>query len=428
MVANSTYLDTVLPDDVDESRARLQSLLHGQQADVHMEKLYRRKDGSMFWGDVSACLIHDQPEDTRAIIAIVADITERKRIEEALHHANEQLRHWNSQLERYNRDIMLLNNMSEMLQRCVNEQEAYQVTAEFISHLFSECSGALYRQEHDTVQAVSLWGEQREWVPSFEPQTCEALLRQRIHLPGEDRGIFSCPHIIPASQHHTLCMPITNQHETFGVLCLSSTKLYQEDTRGHTERLAVMISEHLSLTLTNLRLRERLHEQATRDALTGLYNRRYLEEALEYELQKAIRYQRPIGIIMLDIDYFKQFNDTYGHDGGDELLRAVGNFLQRHTRDTDVACRYGGEEFTLILPEATLEDTQRRAEDLCTGIKDLHVQHNGRMLGTITISLGVAGFPRDGRSVATVLRAADLALLQAKTEGRNRLVIARSVG
>jgi diguanylate cyclase (GGDEF)-like protein/PAS domain S-box-containing protein len=165
-----------------------------------------------------------------------------------------------------------------------------------------------------------------------------------------------------------------------------------------------------------------LTQQAIHDPLTGLYNRRYLDETLPRELQRATRHRSSVGIIMLDIDHFKRFNDIYGHDGGDALLRAVGTFLQTNIRGDDIACRYGGEEFTLVLPGASLVDTQQRAEAVRAGVQALVVEHAGQELTHVTVSLGVAVFS-DYRTTADMLiRAADQALYQAKRSGRNQVV------
>jgi diguanylate cyclase (GGDEF)-like protein/PAS domain S-box-containing protein len=166
-----------------------------------------------------------------------------------------------------------------------------------------------------------------------------------------------------------------------------------------------------------------LTQQATHDLLTGLYNRHYLDETLPRELQRATRHRRSsVGVIMLDIDHFKRFNDTYGHDGGDALLRAVGAFLQTNIRGEDIACRYGGEEFSLVLPGASLVDTQQRAEAIRAGVQALVVEHAGQALTHVTVSLGVAVFS-DYRTTADMLiRAADQALYQAKRSGRNQVV------
>jgi diguanylate cyclase (GGDEF)-like protein len=167
-----------------------------------------------------------------------------------------------------------------------------------------------------------------------------------------------------------------------------------------------------------------LQQQAIRDSLTGLFNRRYMDETLEREMQRAERHQHPIGIIMLDIDHFKRFNDIYGHHAGDLLLQAVGRFLRTHTRGEDIACRYGGEEFILVLPEASLEETRRRAEHIRTAMKHIFVEYSGQMLGGNTISLGAAVFPDHGTTADSLIDEADRALYRAKDAGRDCVVLA----
>jgi len=167
-----------------------------------------------------------------------------------------------------------------------------------------------------------------------------------------------------------------------------------------------------------------LREQSVRDHLTGLFNRRYMEETLERELHRAIRKKLPLGIIMLDVDNLKRINDTYGHAAGDALLRAVGRLLQEHVREEDIACRYGGDEFTVVLPDASREVTRERAERICKSAKKLHFQFEGQDLKTTSLSIGVAVFPEHGSAHDAILRSADAALYRAKHEGRGRVVMA----
>jgi diguanylate cyclase (GGDEF)-like protein len=191
-------------------------------------------------------------------------------------------------------------------------------------------------------------------------------------------------------------------------------------------QLAVNVAEHTNLALANLLLRETLHHQSIRDPLTGLYNRRYLEEAMEREIYRAERHQSSLGLIMLDVDHFKQFNDRFGHNAGDELLRELGNFLMGKARQTDIACRYGGEEFIVILP-GTMEAVAKKAEKLREKFRHLTIVHQGQILGRTTISLGVATFPDHGSTAKEIITAADMAMYQAKREGRNRVVKAQSM-
>ncbi len=167
-----------------------------------------------------------------------------------------------------------------------------------------------------------------------------------------------------------------------------------------------------------------LDHQSIHDPLTGLFNRRRLEKFLKQEIQRASRNQRSMGLIMSDIDYLKRFNDTFGHEAGNVVLREVGLFLRKSVGNSDIACRYGGEEFMLILPNASLEDTHQRAEQLREGVKQLQLQHLEQPLTTVTMSLGIACFPQHGRTGPEIIRAADAALYQAKRTGRDRVIAA----
>jgi diguanylate cyclase (GGDEF)-like protein len=179
------------------------------------------------------------------------------------------------------------------------------------------------------------------------------------------------------------------------------------------------------MALSNLKLHETLRSQSIRDPLTGLFNRRFMEESLELELRRAVRNQRPLSVIMLDLDGFKRFNDSHGHDAGDALLRELGALLQGNIRAEDIACRYGGEEFTLIMPEGSAEIAAQRAELLRAAIKKLEVEHRGRTLGSVTASLGVAVFPEHGRTRDALLEAADAALYLSKGAGGDKVTLAR---
>jgi diguanylate cyclase (GGDEF)-like protein len=178
------------------------------------------------------------------------------------------------------------------------------------------------------------------------------------------------------------------------------------------------------LALANLSLRETLRIQSIRDALTGLFNRRYLEESLQRELARAQRKAAKLGVVMLDVDHLKQVNDTFGHEAGDTLLEVLGHWLQSNIRAEDISCRYGGDEFILILPDASLESTYQRARQICEGARLLKISHHDRPLGLATVSIGVAGFPENGQTRDALLAAVDAALYKAKERGRNCVVAA----
>jgi diguanylate cyclase (GGDEF)-like protein len=236
----------------------------------------------------------------------------------------------------------------------------------------------------------------------------------RVNAAGDEPR---CHHVDDPPPSSYVCVPLMVQGEMLGILHLENDKLADPDEQP----LAVAFAEHAALTLANLRLRERLHAQAMRDGLTGIFNRRFMEESLLREARRADRSQMPLSVIMIDIDHFKRFNDNFGHPAGDALLRGVGKMLQAEMRGGDLACRYGGEEFTVILPATPLPAACEIAERLRMKTQELDIAMEGRALDKITISLGVASYPQHGDSWEAVVHAADLALLNAKTT-RNRVI------
>ena len=203
--------------------------------------------------------------------------------------------------------------------------------------------------------------------------------------------------------------------------------------------LVLLTSMIVSLTLTlthtllaSLRRAEDLAaeaqhalHQAFHDALTGLYNRRYLDDLLPNAIQHAHATHTPVSVLILDVDHFKQFNDTYGHAAGDALLRAMGVVLASNTAEQDTACQWGGEEFVVVLPGLDVERAVERAEQLREAVQQLALMYNGQPLGTITVSIGIATFPVHGKQ--DLLQAADAALYAAKRNGRNQVVVAGNV-
>lgn len=357
--------------------------------------------------------------------SISTDITERKRAQEALQEANEKLKAGLAELELRNQEMALLNAMGDMLQVCMNVEEAYQVIANFGRQLFPHDSGliAAINESRDLVEIMVGWGE----LPSeyekrvFAFNDCWALRRGQAHMVDSSTAHLLCSHLEHIGPTSYLCIPMTAQGEALGVLHLRCAT--PADLTEAKRQLARTMADSIALALTNLKLRESLRQQSIRDPLTGLFNRRYLEETLEREISRAARNQHSLGIIMLDLDHFKFFNDTFGHAAGDLLLQELGRFLKAHTREADIACRYGGEEFVLILPEVSLETTRERAEYLRQTVKRLRIQYAGQTLGPVTLSIGVAAFPIHGPVGPVLMRTADTALYQAKREGRDRVVV-----
>ncbi len=395
----------------------------------------RKKNGEIFWEVASISPIVDQHGTITHFLAVKEDITRRKESEKSLRQANEEMSRWIHELKSYNREITLLNGLSDSLQTCQTTAEAYRVIEKTAVRLFQGNPGALYMVDDEeatpsqTLQIVSQWGNM-QFLDTLSACSCQAVRGKRAYIVNGHPSRHSnseCPYSDPITNNYSyLCVPLVSAGKTFGILRLLDAPGHSQEAYEHWLGLALMMSDHLALALANLHLRERLHEQSIRDPLTGLYNRRYLNDTLSREIGRATRCQLPIGVIMADIDHFKRFNDTYGHDAGDSLLHAVGLYFQTHIRNEDIACRYGGEEFVLILPEASLPETRKRAETLRRGIYALQAFHNGQLLEAVTISLGVAAVPDHGTRSEEVLKAADIALYEAKAAGRNRVCVAKN--
>ena len=328
-----------------------------------------------------------------------------------------------NEMKRITGETRLVSRVGDFLQGCRTMAEAFQVVSEYLPLLLPGTSGmiGLINNSRNLVETAHHWGPTTASHPDFVPDECWALRRGSTHLVSADEAAPKCEHLIemPAT---VLCMPMIAHGETLGLLSLHSTQtLNFPDSKLAAAR---SIAEQVSLALANLRLQEVLRTQSTQDPLTGLFNRRYMEATLERETARARRLQQPLSIIMLDVDHFKRFNDTHGHEAGDAVLTEMGRLLRRHSRTEDIACRYGGEEFLLILPGASLEIAAERAELLRTACKELSVQHNQRALGNISLSLGVASYPQHGEAIDIVMAAADAALYQAKRLGRDRYVVA----
>ncbi len=359
------------------------------------------------------------------------EVEERKIAENALIKTNEELSSTIKELEIRNREIEILSETSSLLQACVSVQEAHQVIARSFQKLFSTESGSVYLLDSDKnlLETVVSWGKDSQEDQILEPKECWALRLGRPYLVESSRSELVCAHIKSLGVDY-FDVPMTAQGETLGLLTLifdPAWKSYPKETRErlikHKQQLAIAVAEATALSLANFRLRETLYIQSMHDALTGLYNRRYLGELLNRELHRMARKGTPLGIMMLDIDFFKNINDTFGHEAGDVYLRELGAFLKGQVRTEDFACRYGGEEFVIVLPETYPEVVIQRAESLRKQINEMEIQYQGHSLGRKTVSIGIAVFPDNGDTVDQVLQKADIALYRAKVQGRNQVAL-----
>jgi diguanylate cyclase (GGDEF)-like protein/PAS domain S-box-containing protein len=392
--------------------------------------LYRtKKEGRIELSILFTPLVPESRKTPSGYLLQIQDITERKRALSELQKANQDLSGWLNELEQRNREIELLGRMTSLLQACSTAEEAYSVIGNLAAEIFSAESGTIYllNASQNLLEPVSSWGGAAEQV--FSPNECWGLRLGRTYVVEKPGTGMSCLHLEKEPEAGYLCVPMIAQGETIGMIHVEfSTYMLnlpdeaQERTRANKARLGEAVAESIALSLANFRLRETLFKQSIHDPLTGLFNRRYMSEFLKRELHRAGRRERPLSVIMLDLDHFKQINDSFGHDAGDMVLKEIGSFIERKIRGDDFACRYGGEEFLIILPETDIAIAGERAEELRKEVKELSLQYRGKRLDPITLSLGVAEFPRNGHNAEELLRAADSALYRAKAEGRDRVV------
>jgi len=350
---------------------------------------------------------------------LAEEISKHEALEKALAESRSTLTTQVNQLNEQNKQIQLLTDIGDALQSCLTVEEAYATVSRQVPRLLPGSSGTLFI--HDAMKSLFLsaaeWGSHRSAIPAFKAEDCWALRRGKPHAVTAAGTNLPCPHAAGAADDaRSLCLPLSASGRTIGLLQVTGGA---EAAHAYAESVA----EHVGLALSNIMLRSDLRQLSIHDPLTGLFNRRYMEESLETEIRRAERKKQPIGVIMLDIDHFKAFNDGFGHAAGDQMLRAIANLVLSRLRAGDIACRFGGEEMVLILPEATAEAARHRAEDLRARAKRLEVRHEDTPLGQVTISLGVAVYPTHGANRDELLGAADVALYKAKEDGRDRVVV-----
>jgi diguanylate cyclase (GGDEF)-like protein/PAS domain S-box-containing protein len=399
---------------------------------MHRTVRQRRKDGHIL--DLA---LHGVPllinGDVRGAYLIYEDISERIRAGEAQEQHAESLDRLVRELGLRTEQMTSLNEMGALLACSGTVKEACAVGANSMQKLFPRASsGALYlfRSSRDLVEAVVRWGKRDVSAPTFPPEACWSLRRGQPHWSEPSRSGIACLHLTSTSTTECLCIPMLAQGNTVGVLhleflsaelgCDSDT----ENSRDSRQRLAVSAASQIALSLASLQLRETLREQSIRDPLTRLFNRRFLEESLERELQLAARKKQSVAVLFLDLDHFKRFNDTFGHDAGDMVLQSLADMFRKFFRGTDICCRYGGEEFAIVLPESSCQDAAIRADELRAAVKNLRLQYKGQTLGRLTVSAGIAVFPEHGSTCAELLKIADECLYESKARGRDIVTLA----
>jgi diguanylate cyclase (GGDEF)-like protein len=332
-----------------------------------------------------------------------------------------------AQLGRVAEQRAALGRYASLLQSCEDIGEALRITGQVVAELLPSTGGRCYllRASQDLAETAIVFGEPRlASTELLHRSDCWALRRGQIHSLDDARTGVACAHVEAGSAAPgawSQCLPLLAQGTPLGLLYVSGDAATD---RAQAQALLASVAEQLGLALVNLQLRDKLRAQSLRDPLTGLFNRRYLDESLQREVTRCLRRALPLSVLMLDVDHFKSFNDSHGHAAGDALLTAIAQALQDNVRGEDLVCRYGGEEFTIVLVEAGKDDALRRAEEIRAAVARTTIVHLRQLLGPRTVSIGLAVLPGHGETPEALLQAADRALYRAKAAGRDRIVLA----
>ena len=321
------------------------------------------------------------------------------------------------QLERQRADLAFLSQFSGLLDVAKDEDEISALVADAAGTVWPGARGALFvlDPESKCFELARSWGDGEKTRTLIAEDDCWAARLGRPFPPRGEEGARGCPRAGCCQTRR--CIPIAGGGQTHAVIQLEHDS--PDDAR--TALLVPTLSERIGLALHHLRLKQSLEFQSTRDPLTGLYNRRYMDEALRLEDLRAQRHGQPYAVILFDLDHFKSVNDTHGHEIGDAALKLFVGVLRQSLRSGDILCRYGGEEFVVVLPSTSTEQAEELADRVRENLEHASATSRNPKLRGLTVSGGVAGGSSTGG--VELLVAADAALYSAKTAGRNRVVV-----
>ncbi len=374
--------------------------------------------------------IKNEFNEVRGLVHTVKDVTSRVHEHSALQESYKKLSEGMKELEIKNEQITLLVDMSDIMLAASSQAELSNIMAKFAHALMGFSNGVLYimHPSKNYLEKASSWGTPHRHGELIMPDQCWSIRLGRLHQVRKMDKDLVCEHIDAGNKSQSyICVPLMAQNDIYGLIYIeivSPTFVLNEESR----LIITAFSELTALALANVRLRENLRHQSIRDSLTGLYNRRYFEEALFKQIHQAQRSEFTFSILMLDIDHFKKINDGYGHEVGDLALREVGKLLESSIRQGDLAARYGGEEFIILLHNADSEKALKRADKIRLDISKLQIKYGAEHVIPLTISIGIASYPKDNEDKDKLVELADNALYAAKHSGRNKVVLYSEMG
>ncbi|STY29866.1 regulatory protein (GGDEF, PAS, PAC domains) [Legionella wadsworthii] len=418
---NQNMLEMTYRDDVAMTEDAMDKLIHGDLRISHMEKRYVRKDGSIIWAMVSATIIRNEQGEPINFIIQMKDVSDRVQNEEKMRELNEKTMETLNELKLLEHDESLLNKLNRSLQICITTEEAYPRINIIAQDLFPELSGGLsiYNQVTNQMETVVQWGNEKFLPIIFSPMDCFSIREATPNLVDDPNKSVPCAHYQTPPQGGYMALPLMVQNELIGVIHLLAPK--GKKIIQHQQDMAHSFGNIVKLAIANINLRVSLSELSIHDPLTNLYNRRYLNDVLTRELIRIAREKNNLCVALLDIDNFKSFNDTYSHLAGDEVLKSIGKLFKETFRESDIAVRFGGEEFVIVLLNTTLNNAISRMEELRDKIKNQSIYFKNNTLTHITVSIGVAEAPQHGATIDEIIKAADHALYAAKQAGKDQV-------
>jgi diguanylate cyclase (GGDEF)-like protein len=356
---------------------------------------------------------------------LIRDAVRRRQFQESLSRANGNLATTVKALGARVSEATLLKNARDELQLCVTAQEAYACSARHLNQLVPGSSGVVSIINNSRTMLISSakWGDPQDMLDGFEAQACCGLRTGRPRWRKAGESEIHCAHFVGVPPENYMCIPLAALGETLGFVYLNLPSEAVQTVAEGRQALVNEMVELAAMAIAGLNLRAKLENQSIRDGLTNLFNRHFLEIALERELQRSTRSGAPLALLILDVDHFKTFNDLFGHEAGDLVLRELAGCLQSTVRAEDIVCRYGGEEFVILLPEITRDGALEAAERLRQRVAMMRLEFRGEPLRQISISVGLATYPELASDAVDLLRMADRALYQAKGAGRNQVHI-----
>jgi len=328
-----------------------------------------------------------------------------------------------SDMRKLSDDDKSLSEMSDYLQTSNTLAEAYSIIAKSMPQMLPETQGevCMYNHSRNFVETIAVWGSMGRENGEFSPEQCWAIRRGNIHVSKPDGSSLVCSHLLN-TDGVSICVPMQSQGEVLGLLSVSAP--VPDNLAKYKQDLCERIGKQIALAMANLKLQDKLRNQSIRDPLTGLFNRRYLEETLEQEISRSSRNKYPFSVLVLDIDHFKKYNDTRGHDAGDALLVKFAQLVKNTTRKEDIACRYGGEEFVVVLPMTNIEMAQIVANKICEATRKMTIANGKDIFDGVTVSIGVSSYPSQAETREDLITKADAALYKAKEGGRDQVRVA----